>query len=84
VGGVSAYSTSAWVLAEPPPTPDPSPPLRGGRGEERTGVLERESSSKHNHATALAFAGSTVRYNFKQRYKHGSAISQRNSPELCQ
>jgi hypothetical protein len=62
VGGASAYSTAAWVPAEPPPTPDPSPPLRGGRGEERTGVLERESSSKNNHAIALPFAGRTVRY----------------------
>jgi hypothetical protein len=26
-------------LAEPPPTPDPSPPLRGGRGEERAEPL---------------------------------------------
>jgi hypothetical protein len=34
-------------------------------------------------ATAMAFAGRTVRYVFKQRYKHGFAISQRNSPELC-
>ena len=32
--------------AEPPPTPDPSPPLRGGRGEERTGDVEAESSTR--------------------------------------
>src|SRR5471030_1567692 len=31
VGGLSACS-SGRKFAEPPPTPDPSPPLRGGRG----------------------------------------------------
>jgi hypothetical protein len=31
------------VLAEPPPTPDPSPPLRGGRGEERIDAAERNT-----------------------------------------
>src|SRR5882762_5543564 len=34
VGGASATSL-AEGLAERPPTPDPSPPLRGGRGEKR-------------------------------------------------
>ena len=33
-GVLSAVSIPAWETAEPPPTPDPSPPLRGGRGEE--------------------------------------------------
>ena len=33
MGGVSAC-TSVSEFAEAPPTPDPSPPLRGGRGEE--------------------------------------------------
>src|SRR5229473_5198823 len=31
VGGLSVYS-SGREFAEAPPTPDPSPPLRGGRG----------------------------------------------------
>jgi methylenetetrahydrofolate reductase (NADH) len=34
VGGSAAF-TEAAVPADRPPTPDPSPPLRGGRGEER-------------------------------------------------
>jgi tRNA pseudouridine32 synthase / 23S rRNA pseudouridine746 synthase len=34
VGGLSANSLQP-VLAELPPTPDPSPPLRGGRGADR-------------------------------------------------
>ena len=33
VGGLSACSSRS-EFAEAPPTPDPSPPLRGGRGEE--------------------------------------------------
>ena len=33
VGGSAAFTETA-VPAERPPTPDPSPPLRGGRGEE--------------------------------------------------
>ena len=33
VGGGAAY-TEAAVPADRPPTPDPSPPLRGGRGED--------------------------------------------------
>ena len=36
VGGVSADSTGS-EFAEVPPTPDPSPPLRGRRGEEKQG-----------------------------------------------
>jgi len=39
VGGGAANSLTAG-LAETPPTPDPSPPLRGGRGEERRGLAE--------------------------------------------
>jgi hypothetical protein len=38
-GGASAGSLAA-ERAEPPPTPDLSPPLRGGRGEERSGDEE--------------------------------------------
>ena len=39
VGGGAANSVPEGEreLAEPPPTPDPSPPLRGGRGAERRG-----------------------------------------------
>src|SRR5437899_41400 len=39
VGGASANSVPERQreLAEPPPTPDPSPPLRGGRGADRPG-----------------------------------------------
>ncbi len=33
VGGLSTRSTFDGEFAETPPTPDPSPPLRGGRGE---------------------------------------------------
>src|SRR5450631_1042750 len=33
VGGLSARTTRS-ESAEPPPTPDHSPPLRGGRGED--------------------------------------------------
>src|SRR5882724_7721140 len=42
VGGASADSVpeSERAFAEPPPTPDPSPPLRGGRGAERRGFDE--------------------------------------------
>ena len=36
VGGSSTYSLPA-AHADRPPTPDPSPPLRGGRGAERVG-----------------------------------------------
>src|SRR4030088_1062081 len=35
VGGDGAASTSGSEFAETPPTPDPSPPLRGGRGVDR-------------------------------------------------
>jgi hypothetical protein len=38
VGGSAAF-TEAAVLADRPPTPDPSPPLRGGRGEEQMAAI---------------------------------------------
>jgi hypothetical protein len=41
VGGASADSL-ADGFAERPPTPNPSPPLRGGRGEKRTGDGEAD------------------------------------------
>src|SRR5450432_4077389 len=47
-GGVSAYSL-AEGLAEKPPTPDPSPPLRGGRGKRkrrRIGQLHQSPSNQ--------------------------------------
>jgi hypothetical protein len=44
VGG-SAAITHAAVPADSPPTPDPSPPLCGGRGEEKcAGPREMESA----------------------------------------
>src|SRR5258707_905554 len=41
-GGASAYSL-ADEFAERPPTPNPSPPLRGGRGEKRSGKADDRS-----------------------------------------
>ena len=44
-GGGSAAITHAAVRVDRPPTPDPSPPLRGGRGEEKcAGLCEMESA----------------------------------------
>src|SRR5580698_10364969 len=44
VGGSSTYSLPA-ADADRPPTPDPSPPLCGGRGEEKcAGPREMESA----------------------------------------
>ena len=34
MGGAAALITDDCVVEKTPPTPDPSPPLRGGRGEE--------------------------------------------------
>src|SRR5580704_12304691 len=44
VGGGSADSLRV-ERAERPPTPDPSPPLRGGRGETRTEDAEAEADN---------------------------------------
>jgi hypothetical protein len=41
VGGSAAF-TEAEVPADRPPTPDPSPPLRGGRGEETMSFLSED------------------------------------------
>ena len=46
VGGVSACSAEQRSRAETPPTPDPSPPLRGGRGEE---AAARDVRSRQLH-----------------------------------
>jgi excinuclease ABC subunit B len=53
VGGGAANSLTAG-LAETPPTPDPSPPLRGGRGEERPGLSEspQREFAPANYGTA--------------------------------
>src|ERR1700742_2747970 len=45
VGGASAISPPAGERVDRPPTPDPSAPLRGGRGEERTGDEEDNSTN---------------------------------------
>ncbi len=56
VGGASAR-TAASVIAAPPPIPDPSPPLRGGRGAARscasaTSAPPSPRGRRHNHRTA--------------------------------
>src|SRR5580692_1122940 len=51
VGGLSARSAIDGESAETPPTPDPSPPLRGGRGEEGRG-----EESGFNEAPQREFA----------------------------
>src|SRR3984893_6826219 len=43
-GSANPRSLSGPESAEPPPTPDPSPPLRGGRGAERPGLDESPQS----------------------------------------
>ncbi len=53
VGGLSARSSGS-DFAEAPPTPDPSPPLRGGRGEESSGFGEspQREFAPANYGTA--------------------------------
>src|SRR5947208_9345451 len=61
VGGVSACSSGS-EFAEPPPTPDPSPPLRGGRGEDAlyggARALENTLAMKTREEIARALAAS--------------------------
>jgi excinuclease ABC subunit B len=53
VGG-GPTSTSGSDFAERPPTPAPSPPLRGGRGEEKSGLAEspQREFAPANYGTA--------------------------------
>jgi excinuclease ABC subunit B len=53
VGG-GAANASGSDFAETPPTPDPSPPLRGGRGEEKPGFNEspQREFAPANYGTA--------------------------------
>jgi excinuclease ABC subunit B len=51
VGGGAAKSL-APRLAEAPPTPDPSPPLRGGRGEEGFGEAPQGEFAPANYGTS--------------------------------
>ncbi|MDP1584360.1 MAG: DEAD/DEAH box helicase family protein, partial [Bradyrhizobium sp.] len=51
VGGVSAR-TAGSEFAAPPPTPNPSPPLRGGRGEEGFGESPQREFAPANYGTA--------------------------------
>src|SRR5439155_13846354 len=51
VGGSAAF-TEAAVPADRPPTPDPSPPLRGGRGEEGFGEAPQREFAPANYGTS--------------------------------
>src|SRR5258705_8714242 len=51
VGGSAAF-TEAAVPADRPPTPDPSPPLRGGRGEESFGEAPQGEFAPANYGTS--------------------------------
>ena len=53
-GAANSRSLSDTESAEPPPTPDPSPPLRGGRGEESPGFGEapQREFAPANYGTA--------------------------------
>src|SRR6266478_6350349 len=60
-GSASSRSLSGAEFAEAPPTPDPSPPLRGGRGEERRGfseapqdVAKRDAGAKRGTSDEVA------------------------------
>jgi hypothetical protein len=50
-GGASAYSL-AEGFAERPPTPDPSPPLRGGRGDSASAMVK--PTADRNQARILS------------------------------
>src|SRR6266581_6667514 len=56
VRGASANSVPERQreLAEPPPTPDPSPPLRGGRGEEGFGEAPQREFAPANYGTSAS------------------------------
>ena len=56
VGGLSA-GTAGSVYAAPPPTPDPSPPLRGGRGEEAKGKCSNHEIPRRDRTSACGSAG---------------------------
>src|SRR5580704_13147028 len=58
VGGGSANSRSlsGTESGEAPPTPDPSPPLRGGRGEDRTRASDEEANPGFGESQQREFA----------------------------